>query len=188
MKPAMKFDPRAMRRALHEYSRATKKDEAEILNRAGRNVVIRAYRGTDEAQRGRIRSYLSAENNRMAGIILAKRGALKGLTRAQVRAKVRKFIAASVRSVRYVKVGFMKAGQAFGAFTNARVNPRSEAAKGFGAKATAARLRAVIGNNSRGADAVALRPLQRACLVVAADMLGYAKRKMAQTGRKYSGK
>lgn len=183
MKAGMTIDARELQNALKLYWRATQKDESEILNRAGRNASLRAAQFTPKATGAKIRSALITNN--LAVKILSSRGRFRGATMAQRAAITRKFVSARVRSARYVSAGWSKAQRAFGG-RGVSVNPRSEAAKGFGIKATPQRLIAIIANNSRGAGKVGLAPLERAIGFVARDMTKYAQRKLAQTAKKFS--
>lgn len=186
MKLKMPIDTREFTAAMREYGRATKKDEAEILNRAGRNVAFRAAQFTPQANPAKIKGDLARDN--LAVKILAKRGAFRGVPNSKRAELVRKLEAARIRSIRYVRQGWANAILAFGGRPGrlGNVNSRSEAAKGYGLKASAQRLVAELANNSRGADKVGLEPLQKAIDFVAKDMLAFAQKKLAQTAAKFS--
>lgn len=185
MKAGIKIDTREFQKAMREYERATKKDGADILNRAGRNVAFRAAQFTDVASPTKIKSQLRSNN--LLAKILAKRGRLKGLNMQERSALFDKVLSARMRSARYIRVGWAKAIAAFGGnATRMKVNPKSEAAKGYGIKASTRRLVAELANNSKGAEKVGLSPLERAIQFVARDMLNYAKHKMSRTGDKFS--
>jgi hypothetical protein len=182
-----KVDTKQFVRAMQEYSRATKKDEAEILNRAGRNIAFRAAQFTPITQPARIRAEM--RNNNLAAKILAKRGKFKGVKISERKAIVDRMVKARERSARYIRVGWAAAIAAFGGkATRFKVNPKSEAAKGYGFKAMASRLVATLGNNSKGADKAGSNALQEAVDFVAKDMLGFAQRTLAKTAKQYSGK
>jgi hypothetical protein len=56
MEATMKFNVTQFTQALRAYKIATQKDEAEILNRAAKNVAYRAAQKTPVASASKIRS------------------------------------------------------------------------------------------------------------------------------------
>jgi hypothetical protein len=185
MKAGLKIDAREFTAALREYQRATKKSEADILNRAGRNVALRSMQFTPKAVAAKIRAEL--RRNKLAIRILSARRKFKGMSISDRGHVVKKFISARVRSVRYVAIGWAKAlGQLGG--RKISVNPKSKAAKGYAKPATARNLATEIANNSKGADKVGVGALRDAINFVARDMRFYAERKLSLDAGKFSAK
>lgn len=189
MSPAGAIDTREFTAALREYQKATKKDEAEILNRAGGNMAFRAAQFTPFAGEGKIRA--SLRRNKLAIKILSKspRRRFKGIPVSRRGAIVTDFILRRVRSSKYIRAGWAKALKAFGRnASRLHVRAGSKADRGYGQKATAWRMVAELGNDARGADTVGLEPLQRAVDFVARDMLAYARRRTVRTAQRFSAK
>lgn len=179
------IDAREFTRAVQLYEKATQKDEADILNRAGKNVSFRAAQFTPKATGAKIKAELMRD--KLAIRILSARRKFRGMTMQKRSAVTRRFIAARVRSARYVSAGWANAIAAFGGNASRfRVNPKSEAAKGYGIRARANKLVAELANNARGADRVALSALQDAIDFVAKDMTSFAQRKLQNTADKFS--
>ena len=182
------FDTREFTAALRQYEIATRKDEATIVNRAARNVVLRAMSFTPKATGAKIRSELRSKGDMVARIINARARAKgrKPPSRAEMPAAIERFITKRARSAGYIRAGWIKAAQAFGAAAGGRVSEKGNAARGYGRRATASRAFAEIVNTANeslrfGADA-----LQRAINFVAKDMKSFAERKMSQTANRYS--
>lgn len=183
-----KLDLREFQAALREYGKATKKDCADILNRAGRNVALRAINLTPKATAAKIKADLAANNNAIRATIRrlkAKGIPQKGMSRARFALEIKKTIGLRTRSARYVSVGWFKAYEAFGG-PSRKVSSKGFAAAGTGKKATANHLVAELTNAATGADKVGAEALQAAVDFVAHDMLEYAYKKLADTARKHS--
>jgi hypothetical protein len=187
---SLTLDTRAFRAALHEYERATKKDEAEILNHAARNVAFRAAQRTPKADRSKIVAGLHKDPRlrfALTSLQLRKKG--RGILKRGAFARaVRGFVGKRAASSGYIRVGWAPAiEQLGGSFRGRKPRSKSPAAHGYGKPATPSRLFAVLANMAVGSGAVGLPALQGALNFVAADMGNYARRKMQKTANKYRG-
>lgn len=165
-----------------------KKTEAEFLNDWALSVCIRAFRTTERATARKILQDM--KRDALAMRIIWKRARLAGekITREEAEARARRMVAARRKSVRYIGVGFLVAGKDFGG-KGVKVNEASFVAKSSGIKATAAHLKAIIGNNARGAVEVAADNLEEAIRWVAQREIKYITRKLEQKAfRPVSGK
>jgi hypothetical protein len=68
------------------------------------------------------------------------------------------------------------------------VSPSSQAAAGFGKRATANKMIAILANNAPGADTIALPALQSALSTVAKDMANFARKTLQKTADRFSAK
>lgn len=182
------IDASELRRAMREYGEATRKDEREILNRAGRNLAARAIQFTQKATVAKIKADLRRNRNAIRATVIRLRRAgvsIRGMSRERFGKEVQKTINLRARSAGYVAAGWFKALEAFGG-ARRKVSPRGKAAKGFGKKATLTSMVAVLANYSTGAEQVGGAAFQRAIDFVADDMLLYAQRVMTQTAARRS--
>lgn len=187
------FDTREFQSALQQYSEATKKDESEILNRAGKNVAYRASQFTPVAEAATIKSGLFADDHLRFALTAMKikergMGVLKSPQFAQ---EVEKFVRSRVASRRYLKAGWAVAIEKFGGTYR---GSKFRGATGEAIKATAdsliTELAAILDEpteaKAQSAESKMLPALQEALDFVARDMIDYAQRKLAKTAAKYS--
>ena len=179
MKIALNVDYKLFRKGLRLKAAAVQKSEHDLINKAGKDVGFRAAQFTPRARASAISAELSKNANELAVKILSKRGRFRGVRIKDRKKIVRKFISARRRSAGYIRSGWGPAIAAFGGKAT-RLNPKSEAAKGYGRKATKHILKATLVNNAKGAEKVARKPLQRALNFVGDDMRRYAMRKMLE--------
>ena len=180
---SFQLDISQIQKAFEEIKRATKKDGKDILNRAGRNVCLRAIKDTPRADAAKIR----ALDPRIFIAAVVKDLAGRKVSRAEFNDLVKKKRAGRARSVGYIKAGWANAAKAFGA-KGGKVSSKGLAAEGYGKLATENKLVAVLANHARGASQVGSDALQGAINFVAKDMAAYAKRALAKTFAKHSGK
>lgn len=173
-------------RSLHLYSEATKKSEAEILNRAGRNIGFRAASSkfTKFATAARVRADMKEHGMKQVFAWAAREG--RKLTAEQARARYNQVLRAKLAARHYIRIGWGPAIRAFGGNpTRIRDTGGSWAASGGGTTARARRLMAALVNNSVGADEWpgGRDGLVGAMKAVADDMSTYAKRELAKKNR-----
>lgn len=187
------LDTRQFQRALQEYADATKKDEADILNKAGKDVVYRAAQFTPKAKGPQIKAFLLANPKLLYALtarMLKKKG-IGALKSPQFQEATQQLIRKRASSARYLTAAWARAAEAFGAtFRGAKF----KGATGYGIKATPANLLATIvaivdepdDTHARSAEAVEIVALQEALDFKARDMIEYAQRKLAKTAAKHS--
>lgn len=180
--------------ALRAYKAATRKDEADILNRAARNVAYRASQFTPRGNAARIRAGLMRDPHlryALTAMALKRRGvgALKSPGFAK---EVARFVSRRASSAGYLRAAYAEAIQQLGGtFRGAKF----KGASGFANKASIGRLLAQIvaivsqptERQVRGAEEIGLKALNQAVKFVAEDMLAYSQQKLAQTARAHSG-
>jgi len=211
MSAKITIDYSEMQRAMREYAKVSKADGAEIVNRFGRDVAFKAVTLTPKAEAAAIAVYAPTKpgyEGRLHFAKAAKAGAKKGSDKSQVtRTKTGRvakrqlggpMTQAANKSFGRAKAssGFIKAGW-FNAIVNMGGKPGtrapkprrgSKAGKGYGVKATARSLIAWIYNFVPGADKMGEDALQSAVNFVARSKLDYAKKKLAGTAKKFSGR
>lgn len=181
------------RKALKTYQKATEKDMAEVLNRAGRNVAFKAMAFTPMTRLQKIRRFEpDGSGTRQSRLFHAL--ATKGNRLGQAKkgrgnqALAEKIFERRGRSRGYIKAGWIEAAKDFGGRPRKKTFPGGRAAQGYGKKASTFRLEAWLYNFAEGADKVGKVPLNRAMAVVAKDMTNYAYKRMRRTGKRYSGR
>lgn len=202
MKTGIQFDTRELRQVMELYAKATKKDEADIINRTARNFAIKALMYTPSAEPGKIAGQLKSldSNTFIALVFKILRGKSRRGTALLVRPKggrgksstdtmaiaMQKFIRHRMNTGKYIKRGWNKVAQEFGAgFAKIRGSyPGSK--KSYGKKATERKSEAVFENAAEGSFGVADDAVQRALDAVASDMRDYAYRVMQGTAKKFS--
>jgi hypothetical protein len=112
-RPILNFeiDPADLRRfdkALRTYAEATKKDVPYILNRSAMNLAFRACSFTHQANKEAIRAMTGVNNVYALVNWNRSQKGLPGLAKAGREAAVRKFIAARVRAVGFIRAGWLK--------------------------------------------------------------------------------
>lgn len=194
---SFEIDPaslRSFKKALQKYKEATGKDEADILNRASYNVMLRAMSFTPKARLSRFP--FNAKPNkgtryreRFFFAKLARHGR-KG-TPYQEAEKAHK---AKRSSSGYIRAGWLNAAHEFAAAAKKRpprFRPfrRGDAARGGAKRARQGfRVEAEATNYADGADSVGSGPLRMAMDFVAVDMEDWAQAQLNKTARKYSAK
>lgn len=181
-----KLDLTQFQGALREYGKATNRDAADILNRAGRNVAARAIQFTPKATAAKIKAELLSNNRAIYATIRRLRRAgvpQRGMSRTKFAQEINRTIAQRTRSAAFVSSGWFPALAAFGG--RAR-RAGGSAAQGSGKRATPGTPLAVLINAATGAEKVGAAALQQAVDFVAQDMLAYAQQKLAATARRYS--
>ncbi len=194
--------------ALREVQRVTKKDEADIVNKALKDVAFRAASFTPKTSQQRVVQQLESNgllpalasinlNNRI-GKNPPKGPKLWG--RMQHAQEMLRILAARRRGVNAIRAGWIPAIEKFGGkFRGAKLKPGGSAAQGTGVKATISRLSGFISNavkttSYRGGEfsaeqiTVAVSALKRAIEFVTADRMAYARKKIDATLRAKSDK
>lgn len=156
-------------RAIQAVGQATKKDGADIVNRALRNVAFRAMQFTESAEPGKIQAELYRDNIalKMAAAHLAKKvGTTKvdrlgntkltrggraqkhgRVTRQQIAAYATRIIKRAINSARAIKAGWIPAVKSTGGSVRSEKQKASgSASKGFAVKATLSRMKGEIVN------------------------------------------
>lgn len=174
--------------ALKQYQQATGKDMADVLNRAGANIAMRALSFTPQAKPSQIDRYSPDRSALMHA--LATKGTKHGKAKKGEgnKALAWKIYNSRKRGRGYIRAGWVEAAKDMGAKPRMKVKPGGRAAKGYGRKASRIKLQGDIYNFSEGAELVGLNPLKRAIVFVAADMKTYADKKLAKTARRFSGR
>lgn len=160
-------------RAMRQYTELSKKEVAEAINKKAKDVAIRAIKYTPRADKAAIEAQLRA--NGLVYKIIKK----TGLTRKQIKAKAERTIRLRKRGVGYIRAGWYKAAQAFGA-RGGKVRPGKLADKGTGKRATPSKTEAVMNNYTAGASVVGGMALARAMEEVRKDMMVYIARKLSE--------
>lgn len=180
--------------ALRAYKAATRKDLADVLSRAARNVAYRSSSFTPKASSAQIRSSLMKDEHlrfALTSIALKKRG-VGILKKPEFAKEVARFVSRRASSAAYLRAAYAKAiEQLGGSFRGARF----KGAGGFANKATASRLIAEIvaivsqpdQTHASSAERIGIQALKDAIEFVSSDMLNYAQQKMAQTAARHSG-
>jgi hypothetical protein len=180
--------------ALRAYKIASKKDGADVLNHAMKNTAYRAAEFTPVASSSKIRSSLMRDQHlryALTSLALKRKGVGK-LKSPEFAKEVERFISRRASSARYLRAAYAEAiAQMGGTFRGSKFR----GASGFANKATVGRLISEIvaitsqpdSNHARGAEAIGIKALQKAVDFVAEDLLIYARSKMADTARQFSG-
>lgn len=197
-----KLQLREFNAAIRAYAKESKKDFSDVINHAGAKVAVRAIRETPAAKKGQrpLRASddptrttkggkytRSARNSQRLFFGLAKKAGKRG-DAAVIFA--RRLWASRRSGIGEGKAGWIKPALQMGARIGARVKSGSKTAgASTGKKASPRWLRARLQNmadaaGTKGAGGIA--PLQRAIAYATADMLVYARRKMAARARRYS--
>ena len=184
------LDTSEFSKAMQFVVEVTKKDSAEVLNRAALHAVIggKGVRGamqrTPVADKAKIRSLTPSE----LSASVARRNQGKKLAPGEFALLVKRERARRVRASGYTAfAGWSKAAQAFGGRGVKGVQSgfnKSKARFGYGSKAVPSDLVAEIANTAPAAEKIGLTPLQSAINEVARDMVEYATRKMQQSFNK----
>jgi len=197
MKPTFTLELKELQKAMQEYEFATKKDEVEILNRAGRNIAYRASSKTPTARSAKIRAELNREAPRQGKydgkvelkyVLASARARAKGLgimKKPEFRKFVSRFVSQRASSAGYVRSGWQGAVEALGGSFRGKKNRHN---KGVGHPATVRKLIAEIMNTVPNAGKIGSDALQQAINYVSSDMSNYAQKKLSATARKYSGR
>ena len=195
MSIALKIDTRELQKALQLYERATGKDSAEIINKAGFNITMNPRYGTvknmPKADPKKIESRLMQDGMGLkiaARRLKGKRG--KGWQK-KVGREARREKNYRKRAAGYAASGEIKAGVAFGGRRRVAKKFSEGGQLGYGIPAKPRKLFAEVVNTTADITKVrgSFRARQRAVNGAAKDMAGYASQKLMQrTANKYSAK
>lgn len=199
-------------RAIAQYQVATKKDMAEVLNRALRNVGFRAAQYTPKESAADIEAGLRKDKialkiatkqlkGRVGKSYTTRKGktrTFKRVTRAQIGRKARSLITKRKRRRGFLRAGWIAAMIAAGIEGVRKTDTLRDGKSkiGSGKKATPSKLRAYLGNKvwgrldgkNRGrARSTMKNALKKAMRFVADDMIQHANKEMKQTAKKFSG-
>jgi hypothetical protein len=204
MTTGVQFDLREFRDAMRFYAKATKKDEASVLNRTARNFTIKAMMYTPVAEPGKIEGQLkSLDHPTFLRLVFARlnKKTVKGKnvlvrpkagrgrdSRETMAVAMRKFLAHRKNTSKYIKRGWNKVAKEFGAAYDKLKGGYKGSKKSYGKKATETKLEAVFENASKGSGDVASEAVERALAATISDMRDYAYRTMQGTADKFSGK
>jgi hypothetical protein len=160
-------------KTMKQYAELSRKEVSEAINKKATDVAIRAIKYTPRADKQKIESDLRA--NGLVYKLIKK----TGLTRKQAQQKAERMIRRRKASVGYIRAGWYKAAQAFGA-RGGKTRPNKLAAKGSGIKATRSKTEAILNNAAFGAPNVGIYALARAMDEVRKDMMVYIGRKLKE--------
>lgn len=150
---AFKLDTREFDRTLSKYSTISKRDRVEIVNTKGFFIARAAIRNTPKADSNKIRKFFNKSNAKIVGMIInAKRKAkgLVGLSGLEMEAAQLTMRNARLRSVAFLKSGWIPAAKGFEKLTKYRRGvARNEVGEGIGRAKQVGRLK---GNFSPARD------------------------------------
>ena len=188
-KPVVTLDYASFRAGLRRRLDSTKRAVPVVVNKASKNVCLRAVQFTPKASAAKIRSDLTTnglalrllQSPAMQGRLPRKlQGFTRGThTKAQLDEAARQLVGRAVQSVAYIKAGWVKAAQAFGGATRSKVSDKGLAGQSYGKPASVARPVAEGGNAARGAVKVGTPALQQALNFVGKDLVPDAQKTMA---------
>lgn len=198
----IQIDPRSMamfQQSLREYRRATSKDEADIINNFGRDVIFRAIQFTPKASAAKKPLGKRYDPNN-SGKTNSERTFYKILNKGKKSNVVPHSKAKAVynrrrSSIGYMKAGWLNAAKDFAIATKrtppkGRPIPGKDADKGYAkvARPSLFGAKAIAANFADAVDKIGKGPLERAMRFVAISELNYAQRKLGITAEKYSAK
>lgn len=160
-------------KTMRQYTALSKDLVSDAINKKAKDVAIRSIKYTTRADRAAVEAQLRA--NGLVYKIIKK----TGLTRKQIKAKAERLIKARKRSVGYIRAGWYKAAQAFGA-RGGKTHPGKLADKGTGKRATPSKTEAVMTNYAKGATTISGPALARGMDEVRKDMMVYIARKLRE--------
>lgn len=155
MKASIKFNDKAFAKTLADTVKFSSRRAPEVINHIAKDVAIGAIRYTDKASPSKIRANLKKDG--LVYRLIRK----TGLTREQIKLKAEAFIRARIRSIGYIKAGWYRAAQTFGA-RGGKVKPGGLADQGRGQKATSRNMVATMENHAVGAVEVSGKALGKA--------------------------
>lgn len=178
--------------AIAAVGQVTKRDSADIINRALRNVAFKAAGNTPFRTPAEITAS-AMQDNRLIKMV-SKR--MRGSSRAAIRAAAKKILARRRSGSRAERAGWIPSVQHFGGnFRGARLKPGGAASRGFARSATPSQLFGQITNayfnrlTGKGAgksSAGMINALQNAVNTVAAENFAYARNKILRTLLRHS--
>ena len=205
----MQIDDRELRDAIKLYMKATKKDEATVINRTARNFAIKVIMRTPKAAPEKIEGELkSLPRDTFLGLVFSemrkttKHGRMlnrifkantpQGSRQAMALA-MRKFIEQRKASGGYIRRGWYNIARVFGGGSAVSADRRGggrPVRKSWAKKATESMtvVAAEFENMSKASADVAWNATQDALRATISDMTDYAYRVMDGTAKKYSGK
>jgi hypothetical protein len=179
------IDTRDFEKAIRKVIDASGKDAADILNKAGRTLILggRGFGGLiklfPRADKEKIRAIPQA----VLASIVAKKFGRGTLSRAEFGREMRKVRARRMSAVGYhAGPGWHEAARAFGG-RGVRTQSgykRSMAARGRGARALARRLVAEVVNTAPAAAKIGQDAMRKALSNTTRDLISYANRKLEQ--------
>jgi hypothetical protein len=186
MKPVADFKAaeKAFAATLRQYSSFSKLTAAEAINKKAKDVAIRTISRTTKADAAKIEATLRGPG-RGGGTLVYRLFDKTGMTRAEIKAKAQRLIRARKSAVGYIRAGWYKAAQAFGA-RGGKIKEGGLAAAGRGVKATPSKTEALLENKALGATEVSGPALAAALDSVRADMMVYIARKLREKWGKRS--
>lgn len=179
-------DKFAFQRACNYVIAATKRDGADVINRALRNVSLTAAKHTPAANPANIDAEL--RKNKLALKIAAKRLG-KRASAKEIQNFAKRLIAKRKAGARVMRVGWFKPAKDIGGSAGA-YRPGGIASRGYGQRATAGQLAGEVANASysglkgtaQGQTGAVMRAaLKLAVRQITAEQVAYAQRKMRAT-------
>jgi hypothetical protein len=184
------LDSKGFRAAVLFTVREVGKALPDVLNRAGKNVALRAIQLTPKADKAKIQALSDKEIAAAVAKRLRAKGKLKSTTAKQFKAFCRYEKQRRIRSRGYTAgPGWNNAARAFGG-RGVRVQKgfgQSEAAKGKGKPASALKLVAELVNTAPASEKIGGPALQEAVNFVAKDMMDYGTKKLEKIFQKVKG-
>lgn len=189
-------DNRDFIRSIRAVQRATKRDFADVLNRAQRNVALKAFEETKKANPGTIEADLKENqlalkivsrqlHGKIGSVVTIKRGKNAGktrkitrVTRKQIGAAAKRLIEKRKRGARFLAVGWLPA-----AGRRSGTRRGGLASKGYVIEATPSKLVGEIANASF--DALK-GPAQAASTAMMTQALSKAVKKTARDNETYA--
>lgn len=190
MKSDFKIDYKEFELSLKELAKETDLDWPEELNKAAKDVILRAWGFTKKAARSAIQKWatppmiyrLVSKERREKG-----EGAVDNATLQQI---IQKRIRRLYGSIGYIRIGWANAARAFGAAGKKDKRPHvSEAGLarfGYGKKASRNLLMATFTNTATGSETVAFPALQKAIDFKAKDILIRLKNRLDKRMKAHS--
>ena len=199
MSADLKIDTSEFQRAMREYAKVSKADAATIINRFAVDVAFRAVTETKAARKS---GYLAAGYSPQGGKKFKQRmyyakQAKKGIKKGEgIAEKAQKAYNQAQSSRGYHKAGWFNAIRDLGKSTRKKPVAGGTADKGYATKATIGKLianiynYAIMNNSATGHDETPMQfaALNRAVQYVAKAKLEYARRKLADTAKRFSGR
>lgn len=190
------YDRKAFATAICKVVVVTKKAEADVVNKALKDVAFRAASFTPKSSMAKIRASFTKQSLAKYAVRTLK---AKGepVTRKSVKQMMRAIIKRKNSSIGALRAGWIPAIEALGGtYRGAKKKPGGSAAQGKAIRAIPARLQGMIentimttsrdGRHSADEIAVSIAGLERGIEFVRQDREGYAQRKLEQALAKAS--
>lgn len=183
MKAGMEFDMREFTSAMKSIQKATGKDGAEILNRAGRNIAFKAIKYTFKTTVAEITKKLGTPAKPTG---LAYGITSKALGRKATKEEVGRMIKRRRSAIGYLKAGWVQAAKDFGGNPRVRYSGKGEAREGRGVKARATKLLAELSNTAPAIELYGKPGFEKAVEETIIDMVEHATQRLQRTFNKYT--